>query len=45
MKCLELGEPCQLFKLNERNRKIKLTILYLGTSFRGLLLTSSGAME
>ena len=29
----------------KENCALKLTIFYLSTSFRGLLLTSSGAME
>ena len=45
---IELGKPCQLFKLNERNRTLCTEVdyfYYLSTGFRGLLPTSSGAME
>ena len=44
---IELGKPCQRFKSNgeTENCAPKFTIFYLGTSFRGLLLTSSGAIS
>ena len=44
---IKLGEPCQLFKSNERNKKLctKVDYFFLDTSFRGLLRTSSGAMK